>query len=451
MKQPRNFDKKTVKRSRTSKAGSHDPRQAASTHASTDSALPVEQSFQPPTIEQTELFDRLRMQWQFGAWESIVGIDWQAVEQHPQRAQLALLTGTAHYQLGHAEIARRHVTQALEWGCNRRQAAQILISSVHNTLARAAALRHEEARALNHFRNSVHGVNGDAHLAYQARSVREVANLNLIGQAAQIIRSQIQTDLGPILEDFSQEHHKKSYPIQALSKPTHVDTSRLGRPHSTPAADKRTIVIAGMRHSGSTALFNIVRLALKQKGLPFTSFYSEGNNSELLNDPNQGLLLIKTHELRDDVLMRADVVITTRRDLRDTVASAKRRDFPVLRQLNGVVEYAKYNRALHDQWLPHSDHEFVYESFMASPTVEARRVLALLDLADVDVAAICTEVSSLPTDQYDTTLLSPTHVTDPCRVASFRDSLSDVQILKMTSDHAAWLRRYGYDTARDDG
>lgn len=402
-----------------------------------------------PTTEQVALLDCSRMQWQFGDWESITGIDWQTIEKHPQRAQLALLTSTAHQQLGHADTARRHAMQALEWGCDKRQAAQILIACVHNTLARAAALRHEETRALDHFRDSVQGVSGDTRLACQARSVREVARLNLIDQAAHVIRNLERPDAEQPDDRFILKHRRAQL-SQAITQPVHADAfsaKKLGR---TLNASNRTIVIAGMRHSGSTALFNIVRLALEHKGLPFTSFYSEGKNSELLNDPGQGLLLVKTHELRDDVLTRADTIITTRRDLRDTVASAKRREFPLLQKLGGEIEYAKYNRSLHDQWLPYSDYEFVYESFMSDPATETEHVLALLDLTDVDVNTLRTKVSSLPTNQYETTLLSPTHITDPQNVRSFRDTLAEVKIMKITSDHVAWLQRYGYDTARGE-
>lgn len=411
------------------------------------SSPPVATSYHAPTTEQTELFDRSRMQWQFGDWESMADISWQTIEQHPQRAQLALLTSTAHQQLGHAETARCHAIHALEWGCDKHQAAQILISCAHNTLARAAALRHEESRALDHFRNSVHGVSGDTRLACQARSVREVARLDLVDQAARVIKGLDRPDPGKHSDVSIHGPHAKGDSARTIA-PSLSSSIPVRKRNRKSDFEKQTIVIAGMRHSGSTALFNIVRLALKQKGVPFTSFYSEGKNSELLNDPQQGLILVKTHELRDDVLTRADTIITTRRDLRDTVASAKRREFPLLRKLGSEVEYAKYNRSLHDQWLPYSDYEFVYEAFLANPVEVADQVLALLNLTGVDADALCAEVNRLPTDEYDITLLSPMHITDPQKVRSFRDTLTDVQTMKITSDHATWLQRYGYGTAR---
>lgn len=389
------------------------------------------------------------MQWHFGDWESLASLDWESIERHPQRAELALLTSTAHQQLGNTANARRHAFQARDWGCDKRQLARILISCVHNTLARAAATRGEERRALHHFSQSVDGVGGDSRLACQARSVREVTRLNLLDQAALMIRSREHpgtgTSLGkPLLGLPSAENSAVlDGPGSALRAAFHAASTR-----ATINLDRCVIVIAGMRHSGSTALFNLVRLALEHKGVQFTSLYSEGKSGESINDPAPGTLLIKTHELRDDVITRADVIITTRRDLRDTVASAKRRDFPLLKRLGDASEYAKYNRALHDIWLPYSNYEFVYEAYIADPLGESRRLLDFIGMGEMDVETIHERVSSLPTDQYGTTLLSPLHVTDPLRVMSFHNTLSEAQLSRINTDNAAWLRRYGYESAR---
>ena len=54
-------------------------------------------------------------------------------------------------------------------------------------------------------------------------------------------------------------------------------------------------------------------------------------------------------------------------------------------------------------------------------------------------------VNDLPTDQYQKTLLSPTHITDPEHCRSYRDTLSSEVIEKINNDHAVWLARYGYE------
>src|SRR3546814_20269650 len=70
---------------------------------------------------------------------------------------------------------------------------QLLGSGIHNSLGRAAALTHEGARALAHFRSAVEGVSGDARLACQARSVREVTRLGMYRDAGKWIEQQLGT------------------------------------------------------------------------------------------------------------------------------------------------------------------------------------------------------------------------------------------------------------------
>lgn len=405
------------------------------------------------TTAEDVLLDRARMQWQFGDWESLVALGMQTVEQHPQRAFLAMLVATAHQQIHDQEAARRFVICARDWGCDRRVMARLLIASVHNTLGRVAAVRQDETRALAYFKAAVDGAGGDVRLACQARSIAEIARLNLVDQAMRMIRAQ-QTDTGRAgwLESPQALLPGEETP-SVLRDAGYAVPTRAGRAippanfGSTASRTHSAIVIAGMRHSGSTALFNVVRLALEQHGTEFTSLYSDGKAAELLSDPDQKLLLIKTHELRDDIASRASVVITCRRDIRDAVASAKRRGFPLLERLAGPVEYAKYNRALHDIWLPYSDYEFVYESYIADPVTETRKLLHFLGLQSVDVEAVCAGVASLPSDQYETTLLSSKHITDPDRVMYFGDTLDKAQVDKISADHATWLRRYGYKPA----
>lgn len=132
------------------------------------------------------------MQWQFGDWESLIQLDEAALANHPDRAKLALLAASAHQQLSDHVTARRLIHLANVWGCDRKTLARLLISGVHNTLGRAAALAHDDAHALEHFRSAVDGVSGDTKLACQARSVREVARLGLYGRAGKLIERQLE-------------------------------------------------------------------------------------------------------------------------------------------------------------------------------------------------------------------------------------------------------------------
>jgi hypothetical protein len=148
-------------------------------------------------VHDAELFEQARMQWQFGDWESLIRIDSARIEEHPDRAKLALLVASAHQQLNDHLSARRHTRLAKAWGCDRRTIARLLIAGVHNTLGRAAALAHDETLALGHFAAAVDGVSGDMRLACQARSVREVARLGLYGRAGKLIEQQLGGKLPP--------------------------------------------------------------------------------------------------------------------------------------------------------------------------------------------------------------------------------------------------------------
>lgn len=211
---------------------------------------------------------------------------------------------------------------------------------------------------------------------------------------------------------------------------------------------KKTIVICGMRHAGSTALFNIIRLALEQKNIKYISCYSESEKykndfEEIINF--DGVKLIKTHEFRDDIMDLADVIFTARRDLRDTVASALRRDFPLLKKVGGEVEYAKYNRALYDLWQPYSNYEFIYENFINNPLKSINNMVDYIDLKEVDCQSVLDSVNNLPTNNYSVTLLSESHITDPTHKLTYKDSLSLGVIDNINKNNFRWLKAHNYN------
>lgn len=376
------------------------------------------------------LLSMARMQWQFGDWDTLASMDPAELAGHSDRGPIALFIAAAHLQGGDAEAARAALEHARRWNCDRGLMLRVLMAGTHNSLARLAALRGDEGRALEHFRAAVEGVEGDARLACQARSIRELGRLDLLDQAFRSLQPPGPRSLPGLAPPVAGTSSGATLPDAAV-------------PHAMQAPDRPVIVVAGMRHAASTALFNILRLGLERAGKTFESFYSEGPRRNLLSDPERPLLLIKTHELRDDVVAQATLIITTRRDLRDTVASARRREFPMLAKVGGVVEYAKYNRALHEIWAPRSHFEFVYEDYMARPERETARVLALAGLGGVDPSAIHSEVLDLPVDRYETTLFN-TQVTDPMRVRSYADTLTESEVIRISRDHRSWLRRYAY-------
>lgn len=135
------------------------------------------------------LLERARTQWQFGDWESLAKLDRDTLQHHPDRAKLALLAASGHLQRGDTAAARQFTRLAQDWGCNKKLISQILISGVHNSLGRAAAIAGQQTRALRHFENAIAtgSPGSEVRLITQARLGEQLAQLGLPGGAIQFI------------------------------------------------------------------------------------------------------------------------------------------------------------------------------------------------------------------------------------------------------------------------
>ena len=200
------------------------------------------------------------------------------------------------------------------------------------------------------------------------------------------------------------------------------------------------ILVAGIRHSGSTALFNIVRLVLEKSDIDFQSGYVE--HDWFKQDSPQGIRLIKIHEPKYDITQRPTVVLTTVRDLRNTVASASRRGFPLLEAM-GPVHYSEYNRMIEEFWRTKSDFLFVYEEYVSDPIKFSEALCEFLGFHDINCQELIANIDNLPNDDYEVTLLSD-HITDPERKLTFHDTLKEGTVEAITKKHKDWLDLFRY-------
>ena len=127
------------------------------------------------------LLERSRTQWQFGDWASLANLGRDILQHHPDRAKLALLAAAGHQGLGNAADARQLTRLAIDWGCSKKLVTQILISGVHNTLGRAAALSGLVNRSQHHFESaiSLDKSGADQRLLSQARIAGQFNQLGL--------------------------------------------------------------------------------------------------------------------------------------------------------------------------------------------------------------------------------------------------------------------------------
>lgn len=131
---------------------------------------------------------RATTQWLVGDWNTLAQLDDAQVEAHPERDRLSLLVACAHLQRDDRPRAEFHLRRALAWGCDAQLAARLLISGVHNSLGRIAALGDSTAGIEQHFREAL-ALTGDADssAAAHSRAVREMATLGLLPQAAGLL------------------------------------------------------------------------------------------------------------------------------------------------------------------------------------------------------------------------------------------------------------------------
>ena len=127
------------------------------------------------------LLERSRTQWHFGDWESLARLERDTLQHHPDRAKLALLAAAGHLQQGNSQEARQFTRLAQDWGCSKKLISQILISGVHNSLGRAAAVSGQAQRALQHFQSSLQAgaAHSEVRLLTQARVNQQLTQLGL--------------------------------------------------------------------------------------------------------------------------------------------------------------------------------------------------------------------------------------------------------------------------------
>ena len=127
------------------------------------------------------LLECARTQWQFGDWESLIKIERETLQHHPDRAKLALLAAAGHLQQGDNNTARQFTRLAQDWGCSKKMISQILIAGVHNSLGRASLINGDSQRALQHFEFAISSGSpaGEVRLLTKARLGEQLGQLGL--------------------------------------------------------------------------------------------------------------------------------------------------------------------------------------------------------------------------------------------------------------------------------
>lgn len=132
------------------------------------------------------LLDQCRRKWRQGDWAALASLPVEQLENHPERARIAVMVASAHQALGEFTQTRHLVQLARQWGCDEDLLARVLVAGVHNTLGRAAAAGGRlRDQALAHFRDALApaGIAAMSRMAMQSRIQSELGAMALQGQA----------------------------------------------------------------------------------------------------------------------------------------------------------------------------------------------------------------------------------------------------------------------------
>lgn len=104
--------------------------------------------------DAASLLEQAYTQWKTGDWESLVQINRDTLQHHPDRAKLALLAAAGRLQMGKDAEAKPFIRLAQEWGASKQHIAQMLITGVRRSLDRAAELGNQKQRAQRHLESA---------------------------------------------------------------------------------------------------------------------------------------------------------------------------------------------------------------------------------------------------------------------------------------------------------
>ncbi len=217
------------------------------------------------------------------------------------------------------------------------------------------------------------------------------------------------------------------------------------------------VLIAGQPQSGSTKLFNMVRIALERSGVEVNTFLFSPEDGWPSPEPGR-VNLAKVHNYDAVAADGAGLVLTTRRDIRDCVVSHIKR----LKQAGHgsgpwtPFYYGVWNLECYKAWQQRSDAEFVYEDGVIDARKQAAQLgdILQIELSDSDCEELIGRVDSLwnaslpefddkSNAVYQKTLLTASHNTSGGRVGNYKRF--DMDWREFNFIFARYFRECGYE------
>lgn len=212
----------------------------------------------------------------------------------------------------------------------------------------------------------------------------------------------------------------------------------------------KKIVVCGMRQSGSTVFYNIIRQSYLLKGIDVYGCvhnrYEEKNRKKVH--------IRKCHEYYEEIKEWGDCFVVTKRDPRDCLISSRKKKKGCYPSTNKkMIEYGSKIIKAYEDWVNISSYAFCYEDYKRSPIEVIEEILEVFGL----VVGICADEiyeyveriktfdrKTLKSDRYKETLLTPKFITNKGRVGGYKKFMTIKEIEFFNNHFQNWLNKEGY-------
>lgn len=205
------------------------------------------------------------------------------------------------------------------------------------------------------------------------------------------------------------------------------------------------ILIAGIPRSGSTRLFNIVRLGLLQH---FPKNFINSHWITTFKDNPACHNILKVHEFEDRWVKYADFIFTTKRDIRFLAASAwDHKPLGTYQIPNQLVQSMTAVLGMYESWKPYSDYEIVYEKFSQYSEEIVSNLFSVIGLP-VDVKKLLSDLDAIKNskemfNEDGESLMHTNHISEKTSL-NYRDRLPEDFYTAVETTFMPWLEEHEY-------